>query len=133
MDQKNKIIDVTAAVIRRDGKYLIAKREKNDTFGGLWEFPGGKIESGESPEECLKRELKEELDIEVNVLGLLERHVHDYGHVVIDLMTYWVEYLSGDFVLNVHDEIAWVTVLEIDQYKFVPADYSIVEFIKNKI
>jgi len=123
---------VTAAVIERDGKILIAKRRLGSTLGGKWEFPGGKIEPGETPEECLKREIKEELNIESEVGDFLISGKFTYCFVPIELLAYRVKHLSGDFKVNDHEEIRWVRASELKLYDFLPADRPIVEMLSKR-
>ena len=127
---RNNILKVTAGVLGRDGKFLIAKRKKDDVLGGLWEFPGGKIEEGETAEECLARELKEELDITVEVGELITSNKHKYPHGYFELIAYRVKYISGEIVLNDHDDFKWVTIDEMDNFEFPPADIPIIKQIK---
>ena len=127
-----KIIRVTAAIIEKEGKILIAKRKAgDDLFAGLWEFPGGKIEEGETPEECIARELKEELDIEVKVGKLISSNKHKYPHGIFELLAYRIKHISGAMILNDHDEIKWVTVDEISNFEFPPANTPIINYLKN--
>ena len=127
-----KIIRVTAAIIEREGKILIAKRKAgDDLFAGLWEFPGGKIEEGETPEECMARELKEELDIEVEVGELISSNKHKYPHGIFELLAYRVKHISGEMILNDHDEIKWVTVYEMSNFEFPQADIPIITYLGN--
>ena len=126
------IIRVTAAILEKDGKILIAKREKGDElFAGLWEFPGGKIEEGETPEECMARELKEELDIEVEVGELITSNKHKYPHGIFELLAYRVKHISGKIILNDHDEIKWVTADEMSNFEFPPADIPIITYLEG--
>ncbi len=122
---------VTAAVIEKDGKILIAQRRKGSTLGGRWEFPGGKIEPGETAEECLKRELKEEFDIESEAVDFLIASRFRYCLVPIELLAYRVKHLSGEFKVNEHDQIRWVTPSELNSYDFMPADKPIVELLRE--
>ena len=126
----NNKLKVTAAVLAKDGKFLIAKRKKDDVLGGLWEFPGGKIEDGETAEECLAREIKEELDITIEVGELITSNRHKYPHGYFELIAYRVKYISGEIVLNDHDDFKWVTVDEMDNFEFPPADISIIKELK---
>ena len=127
---RNNLLKVTAAVLEKDGKFLIAKRKKDDVLGGLWEFPGGKIEEGETAEKCLARELKEELDITVEVGELITSNKHKYPHGYFELKAYRVKYISGEIVLNDHDDFKWVTVDEMDNFEFPPADIPIIKELK---
>ena len=127
----SKEIIVTSAIIERDGKYLIAKR-KGKTFAGKWEFPGGKIEAGETPEVCLHRELREEFGIETLVSCFFEEGLFEDETLRIKLLSYKVYYLSGEFKLNVHDEIKWVYPQEFGNYDFAPADIPLVRKLQKR-
>ena len=120
---------VTAAVIEKDGKILIAQRRKGSTLGGRWEFPGGKIEPGETAEVCLKRELKEEFDIESEIGEFITASQFRYCLVPIELLAYRVKHFSGEFRVNEHEEIRWVTPSELKLYDFMLADKPIVEIL----
>ena len=122
---------VTAAIIQKHSRYLIAKRKVGSHLAGHWEFPGGKIEEGETPEACLERELGEEFEIKVSIGDFLHETIYDYGEKVIHLMGYFTDYISGEFQLNDHDEIAWVSLEEFDQYLLAPADVPILEKLRE--
>ena len=122
---------VTAAIIEKSGKLLIAKRRLNGTLGGKWEFPGGKIEPGETPEECLRRELKEEFDIESEIGSFVVASKFRHFFVPIELLAYNVKWASGDMKIKEHEEVKWVTVNELGGYDFMEADRSIVEVLCN--
>ncbi len=116
---------VTAAVIEKDGKILIAKRKRGRTLGGKWEFPGGKIEPGETPEECLKRELKEEFGIEVEIGEFISSSIFKYKLIPIELLAYKVKHISGNFEVREHEEIKWISREELALYDFMDADKPI--------
>jgi len=120
------IVQVTAAIIVRDGKILIAQRHPTDRMAGLWEFPGGKIEAGETPEACLQRELKEELAIDVRVGKALGISVYHYDHISIRLMAYQVFWNGGSMRLVSHRDCRWVGPDQLDLYAFTPADLPFV-------
>ena len=122
---------VTAAVIEKDGKVLIAQRRKGSTLGGRWEFPGGKIDPGETAEACLKRELKEEFDIESEIGKFIIASQFRYCLVPIELLAYRVKHLSGEFKVHEHEEIRWVSPSELRSYDFMPADKPIVEILQK--
>ena len=105
---------VTAAIIIKDRKVLIAKRKSTGRLPCLWEFPGGKIEPGESPEQCLKRELLEEFEIDVHIGDYLGNSLYKYDFGTIDLISYKVHLIKGDFKLNDHAEIACATASRTD-------------------
>ena len=125
------IKEVTAAIILKDNRLLIAQRAPGDKLAGKWEFPGGKIEPGETPQECLKRELREELDVDVEVIDFFGESIYDYTSGTIKLMAFLCKWISGDFTLNVHSHIAWVNRHELDVYDFAPADIPLVEKLKS--
>lgn len=116
---------VTAAVIIEDGKLLLARRPPGDPLAGLWELPGGKIESGESPQECLARELSEELDMVCSVGGILARTTYHYEHGSFEMIALETKRLSA-FALRVHDQVAWVARSILDRYPLAPADVELV-------
>jgi 8-oxo-dGTP diphosphatase len=124
-----KSISVTAAVLEKNGRVLIARRKRGDRQAHKWEFPGGKIEAGETPEICLRRELKEEFGIDVTVDGFVGRSSHRYPHGEIDLLAYRVTHLSGNFQLNDHEEILWVLPADLPSYDFSAADIPIVKIL----
>lgn len=126
------MVFVTAAIIERDSKILIAQRKKGDRLEYKWEFPGGKIEKGESPEACLKRELSEEFGIESAVCKFFCSSKYVYPHVSVDLLAYNVTYESGDFKLNSHEAINWISIDELSNYDFAEADKPIVMKLKEE-
>ncbi|OGI01240.1 MAG: hypothetical protein A2Y25_01775 [Candidatus Melainabacteria bacterium GWF2_37_15] len=124
---------VTAGIIEKDGKVLIARRKSGKCIGAKWEFPGGKLEVGETLEECLKRELKEELDVEVKVGEFVASSKFICKNREIELVAFRVAYISGDIVLIDHDEVQWVKPSELRNYEFTLPDVPIVEkFLENK-
>jgi 8-oxo-dGTP diphosphatase len=123
----NEKIEVTAAIVKKGSKILIARRSPKKHLAGFWEFPGGKIEKGETPEACLKRELEEELGIIVHVGPFFMENTHQYEQKIILLKAYRCELISGEITLNDHDQIQWVEATEFSNYEFAPAD---IPFIK---
>ncbi|OGR81625.1 MAG: NUDIX hydrolase [Elusimicrobia bacterium GWC2_64_44] len=120
---------VTAAVIEKEGKVLLAQRRQGGALGGKWEFPGGKLEPGETPEECLKRELREELGIEARIGEFVCSSKFEYKHLPIELLVYRAEHLSGEFRLNDHDQLAWVALAGLAAYDLSAADIPVVEVL----
>ncbi len=115
-------------MIEKDGLVLIGKRKRGRCFAGNWEFPGGTVEKGETPEECLKRELREELDIEVEVGEPFCSATADYAPGwTVRLLAYRATVISGTFCLNDHEEIRWVRPAELAGYNFPEADQPVVE------
>ncbi|MCM8790418.1 MAG: 8-oxo-dGTP diphosphatase MutT [Candidatus Omnitrophica bacterium] len=133
MDIISNLLKVTAAVIEKDGRLLIARRKKTDRLGGKWEFPGGKIRPGETPEQCLKRELKEEFGIEAEVGEFLCSSRFTYLCVPLELFVYKAQHICGDFVPTDHDEIRWVLPTELSAYDFAKADMMVVEKLKKDV
>jgi 8-oxo-dGTP diphosphatase len=125
--------EVTAAIIVRNNKVLIARRAPGENLEGKWEFPGGKIELGETPEHCLQREIHEELDIDIDVLDFFGDSIYDYSNGTIRLMAFRCQWLSGELTLRVHSEIAWVNSDELGTYDFAPADIPLVGKLKSVI
>lgn len=125
--------EVTAAIILKNDQVLIAQRADDDKLAGKWEFPGGKIELGESPQECLKREIKEELDVDIEVLNYFGESIYTYQSGTIKLMAYWCKWLSGEFTLKVHRQIAWINQSELALYDFAPADIPLVEKLRKSV
>ena len=122
-----KLIDVTAAIIIKDDKVLAARRKPGMHLAGCWEFPGGKVKAGESPEACLARELQEEFGVTTRIGPHFGESTYDYGSKVVHLIAYKVEHLSGDFQLIDHDEIRWLRSDELNTVEWAPADMPLVD------
>lgn len=118
---------VSAGIIEKNGKILIAKRKEGKCLEPFWEFPGGKLEENETIQECLKREIKEELEINIEVGDFVCSCEFFCGEKKIKLMAYKAKYLSGEIKLNDHQEAKWIDLKEINDYEFVRADKKIVE------
>lgn len=117
------MIKVAAAMIEDDdGRLLIARRAQGKSQAGLWEFPGGKLEAGESPEECLRRELLEEMGITTEPYIFVGVNEHDYGTVAIRLIAYKARFVGGVITLTDHDDFRWVRPEEFGEFEFAPAD-----------
>ena len=116
---------VTAAVLVDGGRVLIARR-KYGHMAGFWEFPGGKPEDGETPEEGLARELQEELGITVQVGAFFGESVYRYAQGTVHLLVYWAAWAGGEIALRVHEEIRWVYPGQLAGYTFSPADRPLV-------
>ena len=128
------MILVTAGVIQNSqGQILITKRKEGKHLAGYWEFPGGKIEAHESPEQCLKREIHEELKIDIKVNDHITDSIHNYNGKIICLKGYKAQFLSGDIQLTDHDAYQWITIHEFNKFTFAPADLPIIKAIKHGI
>ncbi|RJQ65608.1 MAG: (deoxy)nucleoside triphosphate pyrophosphohydrolase [Desulfobacteraceae bacterium] len=121
------MIEVTAAILIREDKVLIAKRKAGDRLAGQWEFPGGKIKAGETPQECLKREMEEELCIEVSVGEFIGESVCPYAHGSIRLLAYRTDWTGGEIQPKVHAEYRWVRFDQLSRFEFSAADLPFVE------
>jgi 8-oxo-dGTP diphosphatase len=123
---------VLAAVLEKNGRWLIAKRKKGDRFAGLWEFPGGKLEPGETPEECLARELYEELGIRARVGRSLGSVSYSAPGFAIELIAYRVLPPAGSFRLQDHEEVRWVSPSEVGQFALTEPDRLLLEKLLAK-
>ncbi len=119
------MITVVAAIIKKKDTYFLARRAAHKEHAGKWEFPGGKINEGETPEKALERELYEEFGVVTSTGKHVATSQFDYGAFQIELMAYEVTYIEGVFQLTDHDQIAWVRLEEIKRYDLSEADVSI--------
>ena len=125
---------IGVAVIRDDRDLiLIDRRLAKGLLGGFWEFPGGKIEGNETVQECIKREVLEEIGIEIAVDSHLITIDHTYSHFRVNLQVYNCRYLSGEARAIECEEIRWVTIEELDNYTFPPANQEIIRALKDMV
>ncbi|WP_454132205.1 (deoxy)nucleoside triphosphate pyrophosphohydrolase [Microbacterium lacticum] len=124
-----KRIEVVGAVIVRDGMILAARRGPQSRLPGLWEFPGGKVEPGETPREALEREIHEELECTVGIGAELMTTTHAYDFGDVNLTTFWCELRSGTPRLTEHSEVRWMRPAELDSIEWAPADIPAVREI----
>jgi 8-oxo-dGTP diphosphatase len=127
-----KVIEVAAGLIHHEGRYLIARRKPGVHLAGFWEFPGGKRERGESFEECLRRELFEELNIWVDVPIPYRVVRHAYAETTVELHFYRCAIEEGQATALDSAEIRWVLPEELPQYTFPPADQVIIDAIRRE-
>ncbi len=120
-----KAIKVTAGIITDSDKVLITRRAPKEKFAGGWEFPGGKIEVNETPQECLAREFNEELNITVSVGKFCAEVNHDYGNMNINLIAYYCTIVEGQIEISVHDKYKWIKINDLLKYDLLPADVPI--------
>ena len=127
------MVEVVAGLIWRGNRFMICQRPENKARALLWEFVGGKVEKGESAEDALIRECKEELDIVVKPIDVFCDVTHVYPDITVHLTLYNAEILEGEPKMLEHNDLRWITPDEIDQYEFCPADVEILEKIKCDI
>lgn len=136
MVKDKKIVRVAAAVICRTNegtglKEVFATQRGYGEFMGLWEFPGGKIEVGETSSQALKREIMEELDTQVKVGELIETVEYDYPAFHLSMDCFWCSILSGELLLKEHKDARWLAARELSSISWLPADISLIEKIRD--
>jgi 8-oxo-dGTP diphosphatase len=129
------VLVAAAALIDADGRVLICQRPKGKQLAGLWEFPGGKVEAGETPEDCLIREMKEELGIEVRAACLapfvFASHGYDSFHLLMPL--FLLRRWDGVITAHEHEALAWVRPNQLSQYPMPPADEPLVAWLRDLV
>ena len=125
-------ISVSCLVLFHEGKILAAQRGTSMDLAGYWEFPGGKMESGESPENCLHREIKEELGIEIQILKRLRPVLHSYPNKEIQLIPFLATWRSGSITLLEHTQFQWLDRRDLLAFPWAPADVPIVKEVEAK-
>ena len=130
---ERRLVTVTAGVIGYQGKILVAERRKDKSLGGFWEFPGGKIEAGETCEQTLKREIKEEFDIEIEVGPYLMEHTFAYPDFDLKMYVYQASW-NGEGKIKIcdHETYAFLTLEQMEQYPFAGADIPVITFLKQR-
>lgn len=127
-----KTIEVVAAIIR-DGERIFATQRGYGEFKDGWEFPGGKMEQGETPRQALIREIREELDTEIEVGELVETVEYDYPQFHLTMHCFWCTVKSGDLVLKEHEAARWLTKETLSSVDWLPADIGLIERLKCKL
>lgn len=120
-------VPVTCAIIMKDGKFLAAQRGATMSQALRWEFPGGKLEAGERERDCVIREVREELGIDIKPIVRLSPNTHRYPDVKIKLIPFLAQYSSGELVLREHADARWFTLEELDRLNWAQADLPIVD------
>ena len=130
-----KTVRVVAAVIKATNEkgepIIFATQRGYGEFKGGWEFPGGKIEEGETPQEALKREIMEELDTEISVGELIDTIEYDYTTFHLSMDCFWCEIVKGDLVLKEHEAAKWLTSNELNNVDWLPADITLIKNISE--
>ena len=120
---------VTAAIIRKENKILVARRAPGEKLAGFWEFPGGKLEEGETLQECLERELEEEFGITTKSGRELTSSIYEYEHGAFKIVAIESEIISGSLDLRVHDEVNWIAIEKLLDIELLPADIAIASYL----
>ena len=126
-----KIINVVAAIIHKDGAYFATERGYGE-FVGMWEFPGGKMEDGETEEEAIVREIREELNVEIHVERKVCTVEYDYPKFHLVMHCYLCSVASGEIELREHRSARWLTVESLDSVEWLPADREVVKMLATK-
>ncbi|WP_318639977.1 (deoxy)nucleoside triphosphate pyrophosphohydrolase [Flavobacterium ardleyense] len=121
------MINVTCAIIYFGSKIIVTQRSKEMKLPLKWEFPGGKLEIGESEESCIKREIKEEINIKIEILSKLTNTIHDYGEFQVNLIPFIARHISGDIMLTEHHTYKLLDPAELLHLDWAEADLPIVE------
>ncbi len=132
-----KIIKVVAAVIKSlndKGQTIILSTQRGyGEFKDSWEFPGGKIENGETPQEALKREIMEELDTQIKVGTLIDTIEYDYSDFHLSMDCFWCEIVRGNLVLKEHENAKWLTKEQLQDVEWLPADIKLIKNIRENM
>jgi 8-oxo-dGTP diphosphatase len=126
-----KVVSVVGAVILRNGLVLCAQRGPDGSLPGLWEFPGGKVELGESKVDALRREIREELSVDVLVGEELDSSTYEYDFAAVTLTTFWCSLPAGEPVKSEHSELRWLSPRDLHEIEWAPADIPAVTKIRE--
>ncbi len=126
------MLEVCVAIIQKDNKFLICQRSKDDFFSNIWEFPGGKKEAHESSEECIQREIQEELEIQIEIIELYAQLIYEVRGKEILFKFYLASTNETTIAMNVHQDHKWVSAQDFAQYPFMEADKEVLEMLKTR-
>lgn len=132
MIEQKRIVHVVAAIILKDSKYFATQRGYGE-WKDWWEFPGGKVEQGEEPKDALKREIREELNIEIEVGDILTTVEYDYPKFHLIMHCYICSIMSGQLTLLEHEDACWLLPEELDSVRWLPADVEVINMLKTII
>lgn len=127
------IIKVVCGIIFDNDKVFICRRKEGKSLASFWEFPGGKIEENETHQIALKRELQEELEMEINIMDFVGQSNYDYGNFQIELYGYKCNLINYQGKLTDHDAFEWIDINKLSEYKLAPADIPFIRMIENKM
>ncbi|MEE1618657.1 (deoxy)nucleoside triphosphate pyrophosphohydrolase [Brachybacterium sp. J153] len=131
---ESPVIRVVGAIVERDGAVFAARRNADRSAGGLWEFPGGKVEPGESPEAALRRELREELGVDVTVGPFVDRSLSNVGTARIELSCYAAQFEGDDpSASSDHDAMQWVPLAELSSLQWAPGDVPLLADLPERL
>jgi 8-oxo-dGTP diphosphatase len=122
-------IPVASGLIVKNNKILIGLRAEGDSGAGMWEFPGGKIELNESSESAIKRELREELDIEATVNQKIMKYSHRFKNTIYEISFFEINKFTGSIKKNVHDDLQWIELASLKKYQFISGDLLLIDRI----
>ena len=128
-----KELEITAGIIKKNNKVLIGQRKFHDNFGGKWEFPGGKLENSEMPEDCIIRELKEELNIDVKEFEHFLSYIKDFSAYKMIIHAFIITKYDGDFQTNDHEKIIWTDIQDLNNFDFLEADKEIIKKLQSYV
>ncbi|MBM7643603.1 (deoxy)nucleoside triphosphate pyrophosphohydrolase [Streptococcus loxodontisalivarius] len=127
-----KIIQVVAAAILKDGKYFCAQRPEGKSLSGKWEFPGGKLEANESPEQALIREIKEEFNSTIEIIDFVNDASYDYDFGTVSMKTFRAHLVEGDLQLLEHQDAIWLDPNNLNTLDWAPVDRPAVDLLSKK-
>ena len=126
-----KELEITAGIIKKNNKVLIGQRKYNDKFGGKWEFPGGKLENSEMPEDCIIRELKEELNINIREFKHFLSYTIDFSLYKMVIHAFLITQYDGEIQINDHENIIWTDIQDLNNFDFLEADKEIIKKLQS--